>query len=136
MAVLTTPNQGVEYFWWLGPEEPIAAEDGRMWPLGAFVYLYRDGDEDKDCFLALTHPSTPALPSPIRPAAAAALAGSPGFSSPADLRQRALAQLAKLKAEQVHYLVITRMRLAQARQAQGGAGIYLLPPTEYIDQHI
>ena len=27
-------QQGVEYFWWLGPEEPIAAEDGRLWPLG------------------------------------------------------------------------------------------------------
>ena len=95
--------QGVEYFWWLGPEEPIAAEDGRMWPLGAFVYLYRDGDEAMDCLLAVTHPSAPAPPSPARPSAAAAAAApdiSPGHNSPADLRQRALAQLAKLKAEQ------------------------------------
>ena len=37
MLTMAAPTnlQGVEYFWWLGPEEPIAAEDGRMWPLGA-----------------------------------------------------------------------------------------------------
>eukprot|EP00964_Phaeocystis_antarctica_P134601 scaffold98864_cov59-Phaeocystis_antarctica.AAC.2 len=65
---------------------------------GAFVYLYRDGDEAKDCFLAVTHPSHSAPPSPARPAAGANSPAAAG--SPADLRQRALAQLAKLKAEQ------------------------------------
>lgn len=44
---------GVEYFWWLGPKEPAGDEDGAAWEFGAFVYLYRDGDEDKDCFLAV-----------------------------------------------------------------------------------
>lgn len=42
---------GVEYFWWLGPSEPIAQEDGSAWRHGAFVYLYRAGDEQLDCFL-------------------------------------------------------------------------------------
>merc|ERR1712100_314594 len=32
---------GVEYFWWLGPGEPVATEDGTAWPFGAFVYMYR-----------------------------------------------------------------------------------------------
>ena len=44
---------GAVYTWWLGPGEPIAGEDGKAWPKGAFVYLYREGDEAFDCFLAL-----------------------------------------------------------------------------------
>ena len=47
---------GVEFFWWLGPGEPIAGEDGTAWPDGAFIYLYRDGDEDKDCFFSAGDP--------------------------------------------------------------------------------
>ena len=42
---------GVVYFWWLGPGEAVAQEDGSAWPKGGFVYLYREGDEQFDCFL-------------------------------------------------------------------------------------
>ena len=70
------------------------------------MYLYREGDEDKDCFLALTHPafahpSAPAPPSPAGPAAAATAAPPatpPAHDSAAELRERALAQLARYLA--------------------------------------
>ena len=48
---------GVRYSWWLGPSEPVAAEDGSAWPNGAFVYLYHEGEESFDCFLAAADPS-------------------------------------------------------------------------------
>ena len=45
------PSRSIEYFWWLGPSEPVVQESGTAWQSGAFIYLYREGDEDKDCFL-------------------------------------------------------------------------------------
>ena len=34
---------GIEHFWWFGPGEPVAEEDGSQWPCGAFIYLCRAG---------------------------------------------------------------------------------------------
>ena len=43
---------GVAYTWWLGPGEPVALESGGAWPCGGFVFLYREGSEELDCFLS------------------------------------------------------------------------------------
>jgi len=46
-------EMGIDFFWWLGPKERVGVEDGSKWPNGAFVYLYRDDDEEMDCFLPI-----------------------------------------------------------------------------------
>ena len=46
-------EMGIDFFWWLGPKERVGVEDGSKWPNGAFVYLYRDDDEQMDCFLPI-----------------------------------------------------------------------------------
>lgn len=47
---------GVEFFWWLGPSEPLGKENGDAWPHGAFVYLYREDCKSLDCFLEVAEP--------------------------------------------------------------------------------
>ena len=64
VSVDALKQAGVEYTWWLGPCEPIAAENGTAWPHGAFVYLYRDGSEEYDCFLTASSAESEPGPAP------------------------------------------------------------------------
>ena len=96
---------GVQYFWWLGPGEPIANESGAAWPDGCFVYLYPDGAEEFDCFLTAAASAVPlgttgamaerspfASPGRSPISATSSPAQSPGHGIAAHFARRSLAQ--------------------------------------------
>ena len=53
VTIAALRDYGVEKFWWLGPGEKIAQEEGGAWVHGSFVYLYCEEARESDCFLAV-----------------------------------------------------------------------------------
>ena len=92
VSVDALKQAGVEYTWWLGPYEPIAAENGTAWPHGCFIYLYREGFEQFDSFLTASSSEDapgPAPSSPPQPVAASPVVpplslGARALASPSD----------------------------------------------------